>query len=79
MRLSGAGQDRGRSFFDLFGLRGWLELGEVERLFSEEFEINCLKPSSPGVTIVAIYLMTFSEATVRTRENLKQIKEVAGN
>jgi SAM-dependent methyltransferase len=45
------------AFFDLFGLSGLVEPGEVERLFSEEFKIDCLKPWSPGLTIVAIYLM----------------------
>lgn len=45
------------AFFDLFGLSGLVEAGEVEHRFGQEFKIDCLKSPSPGLSIDAVYLM----------------------
>ena len=52
------------AFFDLFGLRGMMEPGEVERRFSEQFEIECLEPMRPGLSIDAVYLMRRKEERI---------------
>jgi len=49
------------AFFDLFGLRGMVKPGEVEGRFGEEFDIDCLKPLRPGLSIDAVYLMRRKE------------------